>query len=559
MHEFGILRDLALIFAVAVLVVAGLRRLQVPAIAGYIASGVVVGPGVLGLIHEMHEVEILAEVGVVLLLFGIGLELSFDRIRRLWKAILVGGVLQVAATGAAATGLALLWGWEVGPSIYFGCLMAVSSTAVVLRGLTQRGELDAPHGRVAVGILIFQDLCVVPMMLAIPFLAGQGDRRDALAALGLAVLVLVTVLVAARILVPRLLRLVARSRQRDLFVLTVALACFGTAYAVTGAGISLALGAFLGGLVVAGSEYRHQAMADLLPLREALSSVFFVSIGMLLDLRAIAADAGPILFLFLLILLGKFVIVFLTAAAMRLPLRVCVLTGAALAQVGEFSFVLMKSAEGTGLVPDDLANPLLVAIILSMAVTPVFLAMGPHIAAGASRVPLLDRMLRVASPAEARSPEGRRDHIIIAGFGLAGEMVSRVLQQDGRRFVIVDINPHNVRRAVAEGHNAFYGDVTSAEVLEHLDIQHARGLVLAVNDTGATRRAVRAARQQAPGVNILARALYAGDGEELVALGANQVVINEETAARELGKVVLATCCPAATATDPQKTEGRQE
>lgn len=545
MHEFGILRDLALIFAVAVLVVAGLRRLHVPAIAGFITVGVLVGPRALGLIQEVHEVEILAEVGVVLLLFGIGLELSFDRIKRLWRAILIGGTLQVLATGGAATGLALFLGLKTGPSLFLGCLMAISSTAVVLRGLTQRGELDAPHGRMAVGILIFQDLCVVPMMLAIPFLAGQGDRNEALAALGKALLVLMAVLLAARLVVPGLLRIVARTRQRDLFVLTVALACFGTAYAVTGVGISLALGAFLGGLVVAGSEYRHQAMADLLPLREALSSVFFVSIGMLLDLDAIAANAGPILGLFMLILVGKFGIVFLSAAVMRLPLRVCVLTGAALAQVGEFSFVLLKAADETGLVPPDLANPLLVSIILSMAVTPVFLAMGPHIAAGASRVPLLENLLRVANPEEARSEEGRQDHVIIAGYGLAGEIVADSLKQDGRSFVIVDMNPDNVRRAVAAGFPAYYGDVTSAEVLEHLGLNEARGLVLAVNDGDATRRTLRVARKLAPGIRILARALYASDRDDLLALGADQVVVNEETAARELGRQVLSSCCPA--------------
>ena len=542
MHDFGILRDLALIFAVAVLVVAGLRRLQVPAIAGFITVGVLVGPRALGLIKEVHEVEVLAEVGVVLLLFGIGLELSLDRIKRLWRAILIGGALQVLATGAVTVAVAIFLGLKTGPAIFLGCLMAVSSTAVVLRGLTQRGELDAPHGRMAVGILIFQDLCVVPMMLAIPFLAGQGDRGEALGALGKALLVLLAVLVAARLLVPRLLQIVARSRQRDLFVLTVALACFGTAYAVTGVGISLALGAFLGGLVVAGSEFRHQAMADLLPLREALSSVFFVSIGMLLDVQAIAANAGPILGLFALIMVGKFGIVFLTAAVMRLPLRVCVLTGAALAQVGEFSFVLLKAADGTGLVPPTLANPLLVSIILSMAVTPVFLMLGPHIAAGASRVPMLENLLRVASPEQARVEDERRDHVIIAGYALAGEVVARSLRESGRALVIVDMNTDNVERAVQAGYHAYYGDVTSAEVLQHLGLPEARGLVLAVNDGGATRRAIKVARKMAPDIRILARTMYASDGDELRALGADQVVVNEETAARELGRLVVASC-----------------
>lgn len=542
MHDFGILRDLAVIFAVAVVVVAGLRRLRVPAIAGYITAGVLAGPGVLGLVRDVHEVEVLAEVGVVLLLFGIGMELSLDRIRRLWRAIVFGGAIQVTATVAAAAGLAMLAGLTPGQSIFLGFVGAISSTAVVLRGLTQRGELDAPHGRLAVGILVFQDLCVVPMMLAIPFLAGGGDRGTALLTLGKALGVLAAVLLAARLIVPRLLALVARTRQRDLFVLAVALACFGTAYAVTGAGISLALGAFLGGLVVAGSEYRHQAMADLLPLREALASVFFVSIGMLLDLGTIADNAATVLLLFLLIVVGKFVIVFLTAASLRLPLRVCVLTGAALAQVGEFSFVLLRAGDGTGLVPEPLGTQLLVAIILSMAVTPVVLAAGPQLAAGASRVPLLERLMKVRSPEATPPQEGRNGHIVVAGYGLAGRETARVLRENGRPLVVVDLNPANVQQAAADGHPAYFGDVTSSEVLEHLDMGRALGLVLAVNDSRASARAIKSARALAPGVRILARATYAVESEGLLKLGADDVVVTEETAALELGRRVLARC-----------------
>jgi len=539
LHDYSILRDLTVLFAVAVIVVAGVRRLRVPAIAGYIAAGILIGPGALRLIPDVHEVESLAEIGIVLLLFGIGLELSLDRIRRLWRAIVFGGALQVGATCAATAGLALLFGLPIGQSVFLGCIVAVSSTAVVLRGLTQRGELDAPHGRLAVGILICQDLCVVPMMLAIPFLAGAGDVGRALTTLAMALGVLAAVLLGARVLVPRLLSMVARTRQRDLFVLGVLLVCFGTAYAVTGAGISLALGAFLGGLIVAGSEYRHQAMADLVPLREALASVFFVSIGMLLDLRTIAADAPMIALLLAAILVGKFVFVFLTAATLRLPLRVCVLTGAALAQVGEFSFVLLRGAGGTGLVPEPLGSQLLLAIILSMAITPVFLIVGPHLAAGASRAPLLERLLKVRCPEPRGSANELNEHVIVAGYGLAGEQVVQSLERIGVSFVIVDLNPENVRRATANGHRAYYGDVTSHEVLAHLAVDRARELVIAVNDPEAAVRAIRTARNQAPQVCILARTAYAVDRERLHQHGADLVVVAEAVTARELSEQVL--------------------
>ncbi len=542
MNDFGILRDLAVIFGVAVVVVAGLRRLKVPAIAGYILTGVLAGPGVLRLVHDLHQVELLAEVGVVLLLFGIGLEISLDRIKRLWRAIVLGGSIQVGATLAVAAGIALGAGLAPGQAVFLGCVIAVSSTAVVLRGLAQRGELDAPHGRLAVGILVFQDLCVVPMMLAIPFLSGAGEPAAALAALGKALAILAAVLVGARLIVPRLLAVVAGTRQRDLFVLGVFLACFGTAYAVTGAGLSLALGAFLGGMIVAGSEYRHQAMSDLLPLREALSSVFFVSIGMLLDLGAIAAAPGVIALLLVLIIAGKFALVFLTAAVMRLPLRVCVLTAAALAQVGEFSFVLLNAAGGTPLVPELLGTQLLVAIILSMAVTPVFLAAGPALAAGASRMTLLERLMKVRTPEPEAVGEALEGHVIIAGYGMAGEQVAGALKENGLPFLIIDINPENIHRALHAGHAAYFGDVTSGEVLEHVAIGRARGLVLAVNDPDAAIRSIRAVREHAPHVRIIARTAYEADRIRLLGQGANKVVVAEAAAARELGKVVLGAC-----------------
>ena len=222
MHEVAYLKDLVIVFGAAVAVVTLLRRANFPSIAGFILTGALVGPAGLGLINDAHHVEVLAEVGVVLLLFGIGLELSLDRLRRLWKAILLGGGLQVALTGACTTGLAMWFGLAPGPALFLGCIVAVSSTAIVLRALSTSGELEAPHGRLAVGILVFQDLCVVPMMLAVPYLAGKGGAiGDIVVTVGTALIILVGVLLAAHRIVPRLLAFVARTRERELFILSV--------------------------------------------------------------------------------------------------------------------------------------------------------------------------------------------------------------------------------------------------------------------------------------------------------------------------------------------------
>ncbi len=265
MTELVFLQDLVVILTAAVVVVALLRRLQVPAIAGFIVAGTAVGPHALGLVQDLQQVEILAELGVVLLLFGIGLELSLDRVRQLWRLIAVGGGMQVAATVLVVLGLSLLLGRDAQSGLVLGFIIAISSTAIVLRGLSTRGELEAPHGRLTLGILVFQDLCVVPMVLVIPFLADTDLGTSVWVPLLTAAVVVAGALVAARIVVPRFLDAVARTRQRELFVLSVFLICLGTAWAVSSAGVSLALGAFLAGLVVSGSRYREQAISDLVP------------------------------------------------------------------------------------------------------------------------------------------------------------------------------------------------------------------------------------------------------------------------------------------------------
>lgn len=541
-HDLALLQDLTVALVAALAVVTVVRPLGVPAIAGFLLAGALVGPKAFGLVAHPHDVELLSEVGVILLLFGIGLELSLDRLRRLWRAILIGGSLQVGLTLAAGASIALLLGQPTGRAVFLGMLVATSSTAIVLRGLMDRGEVEAPHGRLTLGILVFQDLCVLPMMLVLPALAGSGEGPGALLFAVLRTAALLTVVVlTARLLVPRVFDLVARTRQRDLFVLVVAATCLGIALAASFAGVSLALGAFLAGLVVAGTGYRHQALAEVIPMREILTSVFFVSIGMLLDVRTLLAQAGLIFGLTLAILVGKLVLAMVAAAAMRLSLRVTVLTGAALCQVGEFAFVLMRAAQGTSLDEPSVMEPLQAAIILSMLVTPFALRFGPHIAAGAGRSLALTRLLEVRPARQAADDDAvpHTDHVIIAGLGVTGQEVARALSEEHVPYVIVDLNPESVRSAAAEGEPAFFGDVTSHEVLEHLGLHHARALVLCVNDPEATRRAAEAARMLAPDVRVLVRVGWLLDVAPLYEAGARDVVSSELEAAAEVTERVL--------------------
>jgi CPA2 family monovalent cation:H+ antiporter-2 len=531
MTDLSFLREFVIILAAAVAAVVLLRRFRVPSIAGFIAAGALVGPNALGLVADIHHVETIAELGVVLLLFGIGLELSLERIRGLWRAIAVGGAIQVGATILVVVGICALLGVNIRSAVLIGCIVAISSTAIVLRGLSARGELESPHGRLALGILVFQDLCVVPMVLIIPLLANtQESATNPLVALLTAVGVLAGVLVAARLAVPRLFDVVAATRQRDLFVLSVFLVGLGTAWAVSRAGISLALGAFLAGLVVASGKYRQQVFSDLVPLREVLASIFFVSIGMLLDVRTVLQHAIPILGLLLAIVLGKFAIMFLTAMFMRLPLRTCILTGVALCQVGEFSFVLLRAADGSGLLDPSFSGNLTVAVILSMLFTPFAFSLGPRLAGGIGNVKLVNRLFRGRTAENLPADKSARHHVIIAGYGLTGQSVAQMLKGRYIPFIVVDLNIDNIDSAKREAESAFFGDVTSVEILEHLGAPHARMLVISINDHDATVRAISACRSVAPELQIIARARFAVDVGPLEKAGATNV-IDAETAA----------------------------
>jgi len=536
MNDILYLRDLVVIFAVAVVVVTALHRVKIPSIAGFILAGIVVGPQGLGLIDDLHQVEVLAETGVALLLFGIGLQISLQRLRRLWWPVLVGGTLQVGLTAAATFAVSRLLGYPPNLALFIGFVIAISSTAIVLQGLEARGELDAPHGRLTLGILVFQDLSVVPMMLAIPLLSGLGpSTQNLFSALLWTVAILAGVLLAARLIVPQALRLIAETRQRNLFVVAVLLVSIGTAWVLSICGISLALGAFLAGLVVAGSEYRHQALADLISFRDAFTSIFFVSIGMLLDPGAILENIIPILILVMAVLAGKSSLVFITAMIMRLPLRVCVLAAAALAQVGEFSFILIRGAQTTGLVTDDLAGNLVVVAVLSMFVTPFGLSLGPHLAAGVGKIQVLTRLLKVSTAADAAEEvHTMRDHVIIGGYGLAGQQLAQALRQSGIPYVIAELNVENVRRAVFRGEPAYFCDITSLEVLECLQAASAEELVLLINDPDANQRAVKAARSLAPNLHIVVRASYQLDIRPLLKAGANEIIAAEIEAAVEV-------------------------
>ena len=528
--QVHLLQDLAVIFAVSVLVVLVFHRFRLPALPGFIVAGLLLGPNALGLVADVHAVEALAEVGVILLLFTIGIEFSLARLREMARQVVGVGLLQVGLTAAAATvlGLVLVSRWQV--AVFLGLLVALSSTAIVLKVLTDRGEIDAPHGRLATAILIFQDLCVVPIMLLVPFLAGtaKGGAAGMAVALGKAALIVVGVIVAARLLVPRLLREILKTRSRELFLISIILLVTLTALGTAAAGASLALGAFLAGLVLSESDYGHQALAELLPFRDVFISLFFVAVGMLVDLAFLRNHPWVTVSGVALVLGGKTVFAAVAPMLMGSASRVALLAGLAVAQIGEFSFVLAREGQTTGLLSAPLYQTFLAVAVCTMLLTPFLIQGGPVIVQGLERVLPLRRLLPESrTPLPEVAQDQLRDHVIIAGYGLNGRNLAAALRSVGVAYYIVELNAQTVRQARAQGEPAFYGDATREEILHALGVDRARLFVVAISDPAATRRMVRVARGVNQDLFIIARTRYVVEIPELTRLGAD-VVIPEE-------------------------------
>lgn len=532
MGHFPLLDQLAIVAALAVTVTVLLSKLKLPTVAGLLAAGALLGPFGLGLATSVDAIEALAEVGVVLLLFSIGLEFSLARLRDILRRVALGGVLQVGLTIAVTAGVAVACGQPVGRGVFYGFAFALSSTAIVLRALTDRRELDAPHGRFIVGTLIFQDLCVVPMVLVVPLLASSVSAESIAASMGLALgkaaIVVIGTVVVSHFVVPPVLGWVEASRSREVFLLAILGLCIGTAWFTSLAGLSLALGAFLGGMVVADTEYGHRAMGDILPLRDAFVSIFFVSLGMLFDVRIVMTRPLLVLSLLAGFLVAKGTLATLAAMTMRFPSRVAWLAGVGLAQFGEFGFVLTQLAQDSGVIDEDATRPLLAAGILSMFLTPLLVRAAPHITAGERLLAPLERLIGVRSIDEADEGVATlADHVVIVGFGLAGRFAARSLGDCRIPFVVLELNLDNVRKGRELGLPVYYGDGTSEEALRHAHLEAARLVVLLINDPQAAERVVDTMRRVAPEVPVLMRTRYLLERAALVQLGARDVVAEE--------------------------------
>jgi len=521
-HEPSILIELLLLIALATLGLAVFERLGLPSIVGFLTIGALVGPGGFGLVPERESVRSLAELGVVFLLFEIGLELPLDRVRRLWRQALMAGGLQVLVTLAAATASAMALGLGWRQSLVMGGLVAMSSTALVIGILSERGEVDAPHGQLAVGILLFQDLCIVPFLLMVPILAAPdaADLGPVLLGLGGSVVALGAFYFAARLVLPQLLERAARSRSRDLFTLLAVLVVLGSAVLAEEIGLTLAVGAFIGGLALSASPYAHQLFAEVLPLRGVLLGLFFTAVGMLLDVGeaarhwdAVVAYVGGV------VLLKAVVVIVIVGLVLRQGVRVGVLTGLALAQTGEFSFVLAAAATQAEILDPALRQTFIAGSVVTLFATPFLVQVSPHLAGWLAGV--------APSGGASDAEDVLEGHVVIVGFGIVGRNLARVLRARDVRYSAVDTNSESVREAMGRGEPVIFGDSTRRAVLERVGVERARLVVVAITDPIATRETVRLVRRLSPDTSIVVRSRYLMEVDRLEEAGASSVVAEE--------------------------------
>jgi len=545
--EIPLLNDIVIIFGLSIAVLFIFHLIRVPAIVGFLLTGILAGPHGLGLIKDPHQVEILAEIGVVLLLFAIGLEFSLKRMSQIKRSILLGGLLQVLMTIVAVFFIAIQIGLTSGESIFMGFLIALSSTAIVLKLIQERAEIDSPHGQATLAILLFQDVIIVPMMLFTPLLAGAtgdlGESLIILVAKGTGIVLLVAV--GARWIVPQALYQIARTRSRELFLLSIFMICLAVVWLTASIGLSLALGAFLAGLIISQSEYSHHALGNVLPFRDVFMSFFFVSIGMLLDLDFLFQQPGLILLIVLSLLALKAVIACAVAFLLGFPLRTTILVGLALCQVGEFSFILSKTGVEHGLLAGNTYQLFLTVSVLTMAATPFIIALAPRIAEIALRLPLPERLKSGLYPVHGVDSVRKQDHLIIIGFGVNGRNVARAARISGISYAILEMDPDIVRAEQAKGEPIYYGDATHEAVFQHADIKDARIVVIAISDPAATRRITAIARRLNPKVHIIVRTRYLQEMKPLYELGADDVIPEEfETSVEIFTRVLVKYLIP---------------
>ena len=533
MHEFAIIKDIVLILLVSIPVIIIFNRIQLPSIVGFLIAGMILGPYGFQIITSIDEIEIMAEIGIILLLFSIGLELSLKELLSIKKILIIGGGLQVLLTIIFSTAIIYLIGLSVKEAVFLGMLISLSSTAIVLKLLADKGELDSPHGRISLGILIFQDLAVVPLFLFVDLLGtpAQIGLPEVILRMLTAFGAVAVILIVAKYLTPPLLYRLAKLRMKEIFTVGIILIILGTAYLTFSLGLSFALGAFIAGLIFSESEYSYQIVADILPLRDAFNSIFFVSVGLLLNVAFVLEYPLYVILSAIGVLVLKALIIISIVMLLKYPARVAVLAGIGLAQIGEFSFILAEQGMSLNIISSDYSNIFISSTIITMILTPSLIRLAPKLADQSAKIELVKKRGKKGEPLV--------DHVIIAGFGLNGRNLAHVLKVTGTKYIVIEMNPDTVKDETARGENIIFGDISKEEILLNAHIKTAKIMVIAISDPASSRRALKLAKELNPNIRVIVRTRFMRETDDLIKIGAHIVIPEEFETSIQIFRKVL--------------------
>jgi CPA2 family monovalent cation:H+ antiporter-2 len=537
MEGLSLLVDLVIILIAALVGGVIARSLKLPVILGYLVGGIVVGPHAFRLVSDVGRIETLATIGVVLLMFTLGMEFSLKTLRQIGKVAILGGVLQILATMALGLLIGVVLHRPLDEAVFFGFIIALSSTMIVLKILVERGDLDSAHGRVMIGILLVQDLAVVPMMVILPVLGQSG--AGLFPALGLAALKAVLFLGAMLVLgiwvLPWIMRRVAGVRSRELFLLAVFGLGLGVAFATYSFGLSVALGAFVAGLLISESEYVHQALADVIPLRDIFATLFFASLGMLIDPRFLFGNVGMVSAVVVAIIMGKFIICALIPWLFGYSAKTVLFVGAGLFQIGEFSFVLAAAAFGIGVIPTGLYDLILTSAVVTILLTPFSLSLASVLYRRLGQGERVARFLaRRTDPAFSSRGLELKSHVVICGCGRVGRDLGTILTRRGFSYLVIDIDPYVISALRTSDVPCIYGDASNPEILSWASLDKARVLVITFRDPIATELTVRNALRINPKLDVVARVHLDSEVQALRKLGVAELVRPEFEAGLEI-------------------------
>lgn len=535
MEKFSILKDIVIILLFSIPIVYLFKKLKISTIVGYLITGVIIGPFGLKLISGSEQIEVMAEIGVIMLMFTIGLEFSIEKLLKMRKLLFYAGGLQVVLTIIVCAILFWLFGIEIKHAIFFGMLISMTSTTIMTKLLIDRNEIDSPHGKIGVSISLFQDMSIIPMMIFLPILGAKESLTvtGVFSQIGFAFGLLTVMLFLAKILVPKMLYYFAKIRIREIFTIGILFLILGTAFITDTIGLSFSIGAFIAGVIISESEFSSEIVAEILPFKDAFNSIFFVSIGLLLNVLFLMKY--PLIMISLVIgtIIVKAVIVALVVLSMKYSSRVAILSGLINAQIGEFAFILAQAGLGLSLISGEYYNAFIASTIFTMLLNPFLVEYAP----------MLFNRFNIKEKEEDRvysdSILTLKKHVIIVGFGLNGKNLASVLKETGIPYIVIELNPETVMRCKSSGENIMYGDVTKREILHQAGIQNANVIVFAISDPIATQMALKFARQLNPNIYTIVRTRYISEVSELMKLGADEVIPEEfETSLQIFSKVL---------------------